>query len=298
MRTMVLRAVMVLCGVCFSLWQAAPVWAHGFAGQRFFPEPLVMEDPFAADEMDLAAIHYLRGKDERELSIGVELQKRLTPTIGVAVGAEYALINPLDPTEPNMSGFTNPEFALKWVPHISAEHESVVGLQVAVAPNIGNHNVSEEHSTIHVQAAFGRGLGDLPASLSALRPLAIEGAAGLETPLGATDPEGTLLTYNVALQYSLLYLQSFVKDVGLPWPLNRLFPTVEFSGEMPVSGAGKGRTMAYAYPGLVFTGKKVELGIEAQIPLNDDSGDNVGVLGLIHLFLDDMAPSVFHPLFE
>lgn len=276
----------------------ASVWAHGFAGQRFFPEPLVMEDPFAADEMDLPSIHYLRGMDERELSFGIELQKRITETIGVAVGSEYVMINPLDPLEPNMRGYTNPEFALKWVPHISAEHESVVGLQVAVAPNIGNRNIREEHATIHTQVAFGRGLGDLPESMNWLRPVAIEGAAGIETPLGATDPDGSLLTYNLVFQYSLIYLQSFVKDVGLPWPFNRLFPTVEFGFETPVAGDGKGRTTGFFYPGVVFAGKMIELGIEAQMPLIHDSNDNIGVVALLHFFLDDMASSVFHPLLK
>jgi hypothetical protein len=297
MRNVIVRAVVVMCGICVSIGQAAPVWAHGVAGQRFFPEPLVMEDPFAADELDLPSFSYLRGKDERELSFGVELQKRITPTVGIAIESEYTRANPLDPTELNVRGFQNPEFSLKWTPVVNGPHEAVVGLVFSIAPTLGNHNIAEEHAAMGTQIAFGKGLGDLPESLDWLRPLAIQGAAGIEFPIGATAPEGTVLHYNLVVMYSLLYLQTVVKDVGLPWPLNRLFPTVEFGFETPLSGADKGVTIAYAYPGLIWAGKSVELGLEAQVPLNDRSGDNVGVIGLVHFFLDDMMPSVFQPLF-
>jgi hypothetical protein len=298
MRNIALCAVIIVCAVAVSLWRAAPVWAHGFAGQRFFPEPIVMEDPFAADEMNLPSFSYIRGKDARELSFGVELQKRITPTVGVSIAGEYAMVNPLDPTEPNHSGFVNPEFALKWTPLINAPHEGVIGLQVSLGSTLGNHNVSEdEHSTLGTQLSFGKGMGDLPDSLNWLKPVAIEGAVGLEDPIGATMPEGTVLHTNLVIQYSIIYLQSFIRDVGIPWPLSRIFPQVEFGFDSMLSGEEKGRTVAYAYPGFVWAGRYIEIGLEAQFPLNDYTGDNVGVVGMLHLFLDDMMPTVFRPIF-
>jgi hypothetical protein len=298
MRNVALRAVIVVCTVCVSIWQAAPVWAHGFAGQRFFPEPIVMEDPFAADEVNLPSFSYIRGNDARELSFGVELQKRITPTLGLSVGGEYAMTNPLDPTEPNSRGYTSPEFAVKWTPYINGAHETVVGVQVSLGSTLGNHNVSEEHSSLGTQVSFGRGLGDLPESLGWLRPFAIEGALQLEDPIGATMPEGTVLHSNLVIQYSIIYLQSFVKDVGLPWPLSRLFPEVEFGIDSALSGDERGRSIGYVYPGFVWAGKSIELGLEAQVPLIHNTGDNVGVVGLVHLFTDDIWPSVFHPIFQ
>jgi hypothetical protein len=298
MRNIVLCAAIIVCAVAVSLWQAAPVWAHGFAGQRFFPEPIVMEDPFAADEMNLPSFSYIRTKDAKELSFGVELQKRITPTVGVSIAGEYAMVNPLDPTEPNHSGYVNPEFALKWTPLIDAPHEAVIGLQVSLGSTLGNHNVSEdEHSTLGTQLSFGKGMGDLPDSLNWLKPVAIEGAVGLEDPIGATTPEGTVLHTNLVLQYSIIYLQSFIRDVGIPWPLSRLFPQVEFGFDSLLSGDERGRTTAYAYPGFVWAGRYIEIGLEAQFPLNDYTGDNVGVVGMLHLFLDDMMPTVFRPIF-
>jgi hypothetical protein len=297
MRNIALWAVIVVCVVGVSIWQASPVWAHGFAGQRFFPEPIAMEDPFAADEVNLPSFSYIRTPEGRELSFGVELQKRITPTLGLSVGGEYAMTNPIDSTQPNSRGYTSPEFAVKWTPYINGPHETVVGVQVSLGSTLGNHNVSEEHSSLGTQVSFGRGLGDLPESLGWLKPVAFEGALGLEDPIGATTPEGTVLHSNLVIQYSLIYLQSFVKDVGIPWPLSRLFPEVEFSMDSALSGEERGRSVGYVYPGFVWAGKYIELGLEAQVPMIHNTGDNIGVIGLVHLFTDDIWPSVFRPFF-
>ncbi|MEW6325789.1 MAG: hypothetical protein AB1515_10440 [Nitrospirota bacterium] len=263
-------------------------WAHGFAGQRFFPEPLVMEDPFPADAMTLPGISYRRGADERELSLGAELEKRITPAIGVGAEVEFIWINPLDPAEPNLRGYGNPEFFIKWMPVLNAEREAMVGLSLALESSIGNGNVSEHHAALHPQLAFSKGLGDLPDSWGWLRPLAVQGAAGLEFPIGATDPEGTVLTYHLLIEYSLQYLQAFVKDIGLPRPLSRLFPIVEFGFQTPLSGDEKGRTEAFAYPGLIWAGKRIEVGAGAQIPLTNEAGSGVGIVGLVQFYLDDL----------
>lgn len=37
----------------------------------------------------------------------------------------------------------------------------------------------------------------------------------------------------------------------------------------------------------------MQLGVEAKIPLNDTSGKSVGILGMVHFFLDDIAPDIF-----
>jgi hypothetical protein len=43
----------------------------------------------------------------------------------------------------------------------------------------------------------------------------------------------------------------------------------------------------------------VQLGIEAAIPINSRTGKNVGVLGLLHFFIDDLFPrSLGRPIFR
>ena len=292
-----IRLTMIVVIVWFGGWfQPSAIWPHGVASNRFFPEPLIMEDPFAADELDLPAVTYRRGVDERELSFGVELQKRITPTVSLSVESEYLVINPLDPMESNSHGFSNPEFSIKWTPYVDGPHEAVIGLIFSVAPSIGHQTVSEAHAAIHPMIVTAKGFGDLPDALLWLRPAAVEAAVGVEIPIGATDPEASHLTYNLALHYSLLYLQDVVEGIEVPAPLYRLFPMIEFEFVTPLSGSEKGRTEAFAYPGLIWAGHHVELGIAAQIPLTDPSGQHIGVVAVTHFFLDNIAPSIFSPL--
>ena len=57
--TTLFRAIStILCGACASLLWNDLSRAHGFAGKRFFPATLVIEDPFVADELSLPTISY------------------------------------------------------------------------------------------------------------------------------------------------------------------------------------------------------------------------------------------------
>ena len=141
---------------------------------------------------------------------------------------------------------------------------------------------------------FGKGLGDLPEAVRWLRPFALTGAVGAEVPLGE---DSSVLTYGFTVQYSLQYLQSYVQDIGLPAPFNRMIPLVEFAFQTPLEGADKGKTTWTVNPGVIWAGRFMEVGIEAIIPMNDRTGKNVGVAALVHFFLDDLFPSVFRPLF-
>jgi len=141
-----------------------------------------------------------------------------------------------------------------------------------------------------------KGFGDLPDSADWLKPLAITGSLGynaLVSGRGEVEDAQNSLAWGVAVMYSFPYLQSFVRDAGIPWPFSRLFPIVEFTGETILSGDHRGETTAFANPGLIWAGKYIELAVEAQIPLNDISGRHVGIVGLVHFFLDNIAPEIF-----
>jgi hypothetical protein len=92
-----------------------------------------------------------------------------------------------------------------------------------------------------------------------------------------------------------LYLQSFVKDVGLSEPFNRLIPLVEVSLQKPLDGSGP--TTGTVNPGVLWAGSYMQFGIEAIIPMNTATGGKTGVLFQIHFFLDDLFPkSIGRPL--
>ncbi|HET9750722.1 MAG TPA: hypothetical protein VFS06_15580 [Casimicrobiaceae bacterium] len=112
---------------------------------------------------------------------------------------------------------------------------------------------------------------------------------------GASDGDGDVerhphtLDWAFSIQYSLPYLQSFVQDVGLKAPFNRMIPVVEFAMSTALDRGASGTT-GTVNPGIIWAGQNIQLAIEAVIPINRRSGDSVGVLAQLHFFLDDLFP--------
>jgi len=155
---------------------------------------------------------------------------------------------------------------------------------------------------------FGKGFGDLPASLAWLRPFAITGALTFEHPMAGTstnsgiDPMtgqlGPMLTRTVdtlhwgfAIEFSTLYLTDRFTPGKLPneEPLNQLVPLVEFSF---VSPRGE-KTLATMNPGLSYVAVSWQVAAEAIVPLNSEAGRSIGARAQLLLFLDELIPSLF-----
>jgi hypothetical protein len=124
----------------------------------------------------------------------------------------------------------------------------------------------------------------------------VTGVLGLELPVHVNP---RVFQWGFTLQYNLQYLQSYVQDIGLPAPFNRMIPIVEFA--MDTSVEGRSRTTGTISPGVIWFGRYIQLGFEALIPVNgntlnpmDEARQNsVGFLGQIHFYLDDIWPEVF-----
>jgi hypothetical protein len=52
-------------------------------------------------------------------------------------------------------------------------------------------------------------------------------------------------------------------------------------------------TTGTVQPGLIYMADSWQIAVEALIPVNAASGRNVGVVGELHFFLDDMFPNSF-----
>jgi hypothetical protein len=287
--------------------------AHGFAGKRFFPATLATDDPFVADELSLPTYQVRTlGADGDEPAVrqgatSIDFAKRITPQFGIELGATY--LNLSSSASPTQRGFDNFSAAAKYQFYLSEEHESIAS--VGVDWDIGNTGAkrvgAETFSTITPALFAGKGFGDLPEGARYLRPLALTGSVGVGIPSRAstttTDEDGNVnveqnphtLHVGLALEYSLPYLQSFVKDVGLGAPFDRVIPLVELSMDKPLDRGG-GRWTGTVNPGLVWAGRYMQLGLEAVIPVNG-TGGGTGVLMQLHFFLDDLFPhSLGRPL--
>ena len=128
-----------------------------------------------------------------------------------------------------------------------------------------------------------------------LRPFGLTGQVGVSFPTRSKVGDNRVpnnLEWGLALEYSLIYLQSRVKDIGLRAPLDRLIPLVEFPMESPLN-RGRTPTTGTINPGVIWSGKYFQVGVEAVIPINRHTGNNVGVLAQLHFYLDDLFPRIF-----
>ena len=94
------------------------------------------------------------------------------------------------------------------------------------------------------------------------------------------------------MQYSMPYLKSEIQDLQLPDFINHLIPIVEFQMSTPVANnfGNSFLTTGTINPGVIWVGSYFQVGLEAQVPVNAQSGHGIGVLGQLHLYLDDMFP--------
>ena len=287
--------------------------AHGYAGKRFFPATLATEDPFVADELSLPTVTTRRTDDGsgrvRETSASLDFTKRITPNFGIGFGAAYLQSRPEG--DARVRGFDNFSANVKYQFFKSDEHETIgsVGADWDIGGTGSRRVGAESFSTVTPTLFFGKGFGDLPDAAGLLRPFAITGSAGLAIPTRASnrtsgaggsvaiEPNPSVFKLGLAVEYSLPYLQAFVKDVGLAEPFSRMIPIVEFALEKPVN-RGRGPTVGTVNPGILLPSKYLQLGIEAVVPVNHHTGGNTGVRVQLHFFLDDLFPqSIGRPLF-
>jgi len=291
------------------------VAAHGLVGKRFFPATLTTEDPFVADELSLPTLsgRKMPGSDDepaaRETAFSADVTKRVTENFGIGFGASYVKVRPEGAATER--GFDNLELGLKYQFYQDAERESIlsVGLDWDIGGSGSKRVGAEPFSTITPALFFGKGFGDLPAEAKFLRPLAVTGLVGIGIPSRAgtttVNDEGDVsverhphtLEWGFAIQYSLPYLQSFVQDVGLREPFNRMIPIVEFAMSTALDRGASGTT-GTVNPGIIWAGQYVQLAVEAVIPVNSRSGTGVGWIAQLHFFLDDLFPTTIgRPIF-
>jgi hypothetical protein len=307
----------LVCAVC-EFTATGRVYGHGFAGARFFPATLSTDDPFVSDELSLPTVSTIRTPDDggtRETDISVDVSKRITPEFAIEIGDTFTTLNPQDGRAAN--GFGNLELGGKYQLLKNGEHEAIVsiGLGVEVGGTGGRSVGADSFSTWASGIFFGKGFGDLPNEMRFLKPFAITGQLGIAIPTSAStrsvsvdvqsgeldievERHPDVLEWGFALEYSMIYLQSQVQDLHLHAPLDRLIPLVEFALETPLNRGEEGQTTGTIDPGVIWAGKYFQVGVEAVIPINERTGNNVGVIAQLHFFIDDLFPhSLGRPLF-
>ncbi|HSU04740.1 MAG TPA: hypothetical protein VLI93_04145 [Acetobacteraceae bacterium] len=217
------------------------------------------------------------GGGGNDYDFNFEYDKRITENTAVIVNDGYSILQQQGAGTRN--GWQNLSVALKWQAHVNAEHEVIVSLGVirecarTGSASLGNDDVGSTTPTLY----FGKGLGNLPVAW--LRPLAFNKSIENRWTGGAS------------VQYSLPYLQSQVRDLGLPEFFGRLTPLLEVAWSSPASKANSLGTQVLFGVGVVYTATAYAIGVEALIPGNRQTGTSVGFLAQLHLYLDDLLPN-------
>jgi hypothetical protein len=313
----------VLCGPALALIPLG-AGAHEIVGNRFFPATLVADDPGVNDELSLPTASLFKTSDipsVNELDIAVEFSKRITDDFALIVQPTWThLYVPGGPLGNGASGFQNLETTAKYRVYKNPEHEFVVSVGlVAEWANTGAKSLSVDTFTTYTPTLyFGKGLGDLPDAVWWARPLAVTGVFGYAIPsrsrtiIATADPDSGDVTvdnspnprffnWGGSIQYSMPYLKTAVNDLGLPDFFNHLIPLVEASLQTPVSnfaGLDNVKTTGTINPGVLWVGDYFQVGIEAIIPVNRQSGTSAGMIAQLHLYLDDLFPTTIgKPIF-
>jgi hypothetical protein len=297
-----MRILRLLC--LLMLLAPGTISAHGFAGSRFFPATLSTDDPFVADEFSLPTVSSIvtpNNGGTRDTEISSDIALRITPKWDIEFGESFIILNPSQGKAAN--GFSNLSIGSKYEFFENDEHEAVVslGLDVDVGGTGSTEVGADTFSTWTPGLFFGKGLGDLPEALLWLKPVAITGLVGIALPSSAStdgSPNPAVLQLGFAFEYSLIYLQEHVKDIGLRAPFDRLIPLVEIALTDPLDRGQNGLITGTVNPGIIWSGKYFQVGAEAVIPINSRTGNDVGFIAQLHFYLDDLFPhSLGRPLF-
>ena len=288
----------LVCTTALSVSQTPPAHAHAVAGARVFPVTLTLDDPGVADEASVPTFLYQRsGADggtgpTHDYDFDFEFDKTITSNFGLGVNYDWSIFQMNDAK--TQTGFGNLVVTGKYQAYVNADHEFIAsaGLQRVFGRTGTAHTGADEYGATVPTAYFGKGLGDLP--IGYLRPLAVTGELSYSVAdkklklMTTTDPDsGQVSTTDnrgnnngwaggLSIQYSIPYLQSQVRDLGLPSFLAGLIPLLEITWTSPASTPSTQRTAWTFAPGVIFASDTYQIGIEALIPGNKAAGTTVG----------------------
>jgi hypothetical protein len=285
----------------FAALPYTQAFAHCFVGARFFPATLAIDDPCVADELSLPTVSWSRTADTppaTEWDVSAEISKRITEDFGISIGDTWTQLS--QPGSPKMAGFADLETTLQYQLLKDNQHEFAELLGLIVdwgGTGAVDSGIATPYTLLTPTYYFGKGFGDLPDSAGWLRAFAVTGQIGYQIPTRSFDvvqqafiPQ--VVPWGASIQYSMPYLKSEIKDLGLPDFINHLILIVEAQMTTPAANnfGNTWVTTGTINPGVIWVGSYFQVGLEAQVPVNRESGHGVGVLAQLHLYLDDMFP--------
>ena len=281
-----------------ALLPLQPAFGHAVAGARVFVNTDLIDDPGVGDEANLPLIS-LQSPDGKSwvTDANFEYDKTITPDLGFGIGDDYNWIaNDQNDFKKSHGGLDDLYVQLKYRWILLPEHEFMSSVEVTqFFGRAGTTGIDSGFDTTTVSGFFGKGLGDIP--WAPIRPFAITGELDYNIPNTGPSGGGSITTWSggLSLQYSIPYVQSQIKDYGLPNILANLTPVVELgftsaAGATAIRPSGNPTTFLLG-TGAIWTGRYYSISAELLWPLNGASGHNIGAIGQFHLYFDDLLPN-------
>ncbi len=267
--------------------------AHAIAGQRLFPSTLNFDDPGIGAELPLVFSHIRdHGVDQNDLDLSVT--KPITRNFSLTAETDY--FGATGGGMPAVHGWGNVAIGGVWQVYRKADTESIGSFSISdTIGHTGSRAVRDDFSTWSAEFDFGQGLGKLHTAW--LRPFAVTGAVAVDFPTDSNEPR--MLDWGLSLQYSIPYLQDFVKYHGIKAPFDKMVPIVELPMQTCLDRGCHGQTTGYIAPGVIWIGRDVQWGVELLAPVNHRTGNSLGIMFGFDFYLDDLAPHSFGaPLFR
>jgi hypothetical protein len=286
----------------FAALSYSEAFAHCFVGARFFPATLAIDDPCVADELSLPTISWSKTADTppaTEWDASAEISKRITEDLGISIGDTWSQIH--QPGGFTRAGFADLETTLQYqlLKDNSHEFAELLGLIVDWGgTGASNSGIGTPYTLLTPTYYFGKGFGDLPDQAGWLRAFAVTGEIGYQIPSRSFDvvqqaaiPQ--VVPWGASIQYSMPYLKSEIQDLQLPDFINHLILITEAQMTTPAANnfGNSWVTMGTINPGVIYVSSYFQVGLEAQVPVNRESGHGIGVLGQLHFYLDDISPN-------
>ncbi|HUI20723.1 MAG TPA: hypothetical protein VLZ74_06730 [Methylocella sp.] len=307
---------------CASAFAAAaifagvgPASAHTIIGNRIFPATLAIDDPGVDDELTIPTFAYsfnstttyppMDGTQNYEFNL--YYAKRITSDLQVSIDSTF-----LHAVNPRANGWEGIETEVKDQIMVNTEHEFVVSLAVAEAWGAsGTPGIAPQYTTITPKAFIGKGFGDLENEW--LRPFAVTGEIDYDVPTVSNiynnniliQQNPTTLDYGFTIQYSLNYMNGYVREV--PEILRNLTLDIEAQFTTPVSNIGPSvlgsvpgthETTGVIGPGIYYIAHDYQIGLYGAFPINEASGKHPGIMANVDFYLDDLFPNTLgKPIF-
>ena len=192
------------------------------------------------------------------------------------------------------SGFSNLGLGYKRVLITLPRHEFMFTINPTLEVPIGSTSVgSESHPRAGGDLLFQKGFGDLPESLSMLRPAGIEGDAGWESKVtGARDD---LLSADFEVEYSLGYLDANIAPGSVQYALRDLTPHLDFDYAQYLSAHRNSSQPDFELtPGIAWLNSTFEINLGVQVALNRASSGSgaVAFVWLLGVSYDQLVPAL------